>query len=537
LQSQGRKLPRHARTALGGLFAAVFLAACGGGGTSAPTAQVAAPAPAPGTAPAPAPGPAPAPAPAVAVKTSYTLLKDSGLVPQKTRSANDNARTYLDVDGDGVLETFAVQMLYDPATSTPATAPLARFGFYRKQPDGSLREDTSLLPAGNRACVHPRKAVLSDFNGDGKLDIFVACHGYDAAPFPGEKSKVVLSQPNGTYLIQDANTEVGFFHSAAAADFNGDGIPDVVVANSQANPSIKVWLNNGQGQFTPTTDYVPNELRRQANFFTVDVPDVDGDGKFDLFVGGHEWENAKPTVYVNPGNNNFTSVTGTVLPAVANEGVVLDIAVTGTGVDRAAWLLRTSGGDGTFYQSLVVQKVRWPSLASTVAAYKRPQQWQAWMIPAVINGTPKLVSDDVDVASIDIAYGPAADKYAGTWNMACSGSETETFTLTKTDATHLTGQVVQKSYGNPSCTGAPTSTQTFNATISIDGQVTVMKSGLPVSLDQVTANVDSGIGIIKWMATVLPNGQLFVDFDDAGVSSSTAYPSDQTEGYNTYDKQ
>ena len=72
-------------------------------------------------------------------------------------------------------------------------------------------------------CIHPRKAIVADFNGDGRPDIFVACHGYDATPFPGEANKVVLSQPNGTYVTSNASADVGFHHGAAAADLNGDG--------------------------------------------------------------------------------------------------------------------------------------------------------------------------------------------------------------------------------------------------------------------------------------------------------------------------
>ena len=536
MQSNGKRL---ARNALAGLFAAVLITGCGGGGGApAPAPGPDVPAPAPGA--APPPGPAPAPAPA-GDTTSYSLLKESGLVPQKTRAAFDNARAYLDVDGDGVLELFSVEMRYNPATTTPATAPLSAFRFFRKQPDGSIVHDPSLLPAGNLACVHPRKAVLSDFNLDGRLDIFVACHGYDAAPFPGERSKVVLSQPDGTYAISDASTQVGFFHSAAAADFNGDGSPDVVVADSSFDPSIQVWLNDGQGGFTRSSDYVPNELRRQANFFTVDVPDVDGDGKFDLFVGGHEWENAQSTVYINPGSGDFTGVAGTVLPALPNEGVVLDIAITGSGADRAAWLLRTSGGDGTFYQSLVVQKVLWPSLTHSVALYKRPHPWQAWMIPAVIGGVPKLVSDDVGVTSIDIAYAsPAADKYQGTWFMACQPADgafqTETVTLSKGSATRLTGQFVIRTYGDAACAGAATGTESLPLAVTIDAQTTATRAGLPLAFDQVTSVV-TGAGTFKWLMGVLPDDRMLIDFGDGGPSSSTVYPADPNEGESTYLKQ
>jgi hypothetical protein len=57
---------------------------------------------------------------------------------------------------------------------------------------------------------------IADYNADARPDIFVICHGDDAAPFPGEKDQVVLSRPNGTYVISDATADVGFGHGGAA---------------------------------------------------------------------------------------------------------------------------------------------------------------------------------------------------------------------------------------------------------------------------------------------------------------------------------
>ena len=339
-----------------------------------------------------------------AAPTSYALLKESGIAPQLQRSTWDLARTYLDTDGDGVLELFTAQMVYNPATSTPSTAAPSIFRFYRRQGD-TLVEAPELLDAASvSGCIHPRKAVLADFNGDGRKDIFVACHGYDAMPFPGELNRIVLSQPNGKYIVREALNVAGFYHSAAAADFNGDGKPDVVVANNFGYPSVQIWLGAGDGTFTRDDSYLPPALYVRANYFTVDVPDVDGDGKFDLFVGGHEWENAPTRVFINPGTGNFASAQPVTLPVVQNEGVVLDVVATGAAGARVLWVLRASGGDGTFYQSLTLQRVDWATLASTTPILQRGTQWQPWIIPAQVNGQGRIVSDDQSVTSISVPY-------------------------------------------------------------------------------------------------------------------------------------
>lgn len=339
-------------------------------------------------------------APTFSAVTSYAVAKESGLNPLPMPERYALARVAFGLDGKVVL--FSAKQNYDPAKSTATNAAASTFSLYRVFNDGTLAEDKALLPFGQNGCIHPRKAVAADFNEDGVTDIFVACHGYDASPFPGEKNKVVMSQADGTYFIQDANPAAGFFHSVAAADFNKDGHFDVVTTNNMGNPSIQIWLNDGNGNFTATTQYLPTAASGQANYFTVDLPDVNGDGYFDLFIAGHEWEIPGTFVYLNPGNNDFSAVQPTTLPAVANEGVVLDVIANLSGQQETIWLLRTSGGDGTFYKSLVLQKINWADLSSQTVVNERPAQWLPWMMPDKAGNA--IVSDDSNVTSLNLAY-------------------------------------------------------------------------------------------------------------------------------------
>ena len=58
----------------------------------------------------------------------------------------------------------------------------------------SLAAATSIaLPATS----HPREVAYADFNNDGKLDIFLADHGWDTNPFPGGQNQLILSSPTG----------------------------------------------------------------------------------------------------------------------------------------------------------------------------------------------------------------------------------------------------------------------------------------------------------------------------------------------------
>lgn len=357
--------------------ASIVLSACGGGGGS--------------STPTPSPAPAPAPAPAVGT-SSYVNYKQIGLVPQPLPSGDNTMRAYANFSGTGRTDMFRAVITYDPSKPQSAATP-SRFEFWNKQADGTFVKNTTLL-ASSDGCLHPRKALVADFNGDGRPDVFVACHGYDAAPYPGERSKVVLSQPDGTYKISDAASDVGFWHGASAADLNGDGKIDVVQVSDGVDKAVTM-INDGTGKFSrETTIRTPKALRNMGGYFSIELVDVNEDGKLDLVVGGHEFENAPTWIFLNPGNNDFSAVSPTVVPAVPNEGVVLDFTLTGTGPTRTLWVVRTSGGDGTFYQSRTVQKVSYPSMTSTVVLQQRPATWIPWLVPATVNGIPVVVSDN-----------------------------------------------------------------------------------------------------------------------------------------------
>ncbi len=79
-------------------------------------------------------------------------------------------------------------------------------------------------------------------------------------------------------------------------DFNGDMIPDLVVANTTSN-SFTVWLGNGDGT-----------LRDAATYHGINMPysvvaeDFDGDGNLDLAIV----EGGSASVWVHRGNGDGT---------------------------------------------------------------------------------------------------------------------------------------------------------------------------------------------------------------------------------------
>jgi hypothetical protein len=329
--------------------------------------------------------------------TSYENFKNAGASPLATPTLPGGvydllARGLGDFFGRGDrTDLFMARIVY--RIEQPLSQAVgAVYSFYRRQ-GAQYVEDNSILVPPTSTCLHPRKAVVADFNMDGRPDVFVACHGYDTAPFPGEKSQVILSQPDRRYKVSDA-TAVGFWHGASAADLNGDGYPDVVLANNFDTDRAVVLLNNRDGTFTrEASGRLP--MLTGANYFSVELADVNEDGRADLLLGGHEWEGGATTrIWLNPGNGQFKDVSPVTVPAVANEGVVLDFLLTGTGASRTLWLSRTSGGDGTFYQSAVLQKFDWTSRTSQTVVNTRPALWVPWLLRFTRNGQVYVGSDD-----------------------------------------------------------------------------------------------------------------------------------------------
>lgn len=332
--------------------------------------------------------------------TSYENFKNAGVTPLAIPLPNSQfwgatdvvARGYGDFFLRGVRDDlFTARIVY--GTSQPeATAPRAEYTFWRRS-DGSYVADASILMPPARACLHPRKALVADFNLDARPDVFVICHGYDAAPFPGERNQVVLSSADGRYQVYDAAPDIGFWHGGAAADLNGDAYPDVIVVNDQGVAQAAVFLNNGDGTFT-------REIRAGrlptlgSPYFSAELADVDEDGTPDLLLGGHESENAPTQVYINPGSGMFAGVSPVTLPAVSGDGAVIDFALTGTGASRTIWISRTSDGEGTFYSSRVLQRFGWPTRTGSVVVRDQPGQWVPWILPYQRGAMTYLGSDD-----------------------------------------------------------------------------------------------------------------------------------------------
>ena len=171
-----------------------------------------------------------------------------------------------DFNGDGILDLA----LANPFNSGGTVSVLLGNG------DGSFQAAQVYAVDPNPVAV-----VAADLNGDGVTDLVVACAG--GAANPGSTVDVLLGNGDGTFQAAQSYAAGPSPSFVAVADFNGDGIPDLAVADGgvalQPGGAVSVLLGNGDGTFQTAQSYtVPSSAHAVA------VADVNGDGIADLAV-------------------------------------------------------------------------------------------------------------------------------------------------------------------------------------------------------------------------------------------------------------
>ncbi len=251
--------------------------------------------------------------------------------------------SFQDVNNDNRLDIFVTNEI----PPIPDIGPGGSQNFlYIQNPDGTF-SDTSLDRLPN---VKNQSAsfAFGDIDRDGDKDLIIANVG---------QNQVLINDGNGFFsnetelrIIQ----QISASRSVVLLDIDNDLDLDLVVANSNLEQN-QIFINDSKGFFSENTmNALPIKKDTSSD---VKLFDFNYDGHPDLIFansvpnpmgpinGGHPLAPAPNIIYSNNGMGIFTEVTSEFLPT--NNGISFDIEIADVNGDRLEDILVSNANDGT----------------------------------------------------------------------------------------------------------------------------------------------------------------------------------------------
>lgn len=177
-------------------------------------------------------------------------------------------------------------------------------------------------------------AEFADVDNDLDMDLMIIGEseeltGGDIINFPKLISKLYLNDGKGNFTEKTGTSFEPLDHGDIAfEDIDGDndedllitGMNQVSISNSTSDPMVKLYSNDGSGNFSELTHSISAVGYSSAAF-----KDIDNDGDSDLFLCGMGTE-IQSKLYLNDGNGVFTEEIGSSFEGVSmGSAIIADV--------------------------------------------------------------------------------------------------------------------------------------------------------------------------------------------------------------------
>ena len=421
-----------------------------------------------------------------------------------------------DINGDGSPDVFVT--IQSVCNTSPCTADIA-FQLYVGNGDGTFKSPYNMptdpaVPGGLQDSFS--QIILADMNGDGHPDVVAA------QPVSVGGIEIYLGSGNGTFATPiDLNIAAA---GIAVADFNGDGKLDVAILG---DGEAGICLGNGDGTLQSTTNSYGYPAPSQSIlfddfFYPAFTADFNHDGKPDLLfantllLSGTAATSTAPTLAA-------TSTQLTASPTTAAAGVTVNFTAT---VSETAG---TSTPTGTVTFTDGSMSIGTASLTSGVATFSTATLGVGThSITAAYGGdTANAVSSSSSVVVTITAVAPADFSLALSPTSGAVGqgsSLTSTITLTPTGGFNQAVSFTCSGLpANSTCSFNPASV-TLDGTSASTSQLTIATNvkaaflrikplhspGAPTSLAMLAGGGSLGLlllrrrrkGVVRWLLPV-----------------------------------
>jgi VCBS repeat-containing protein len=222
--------------------------------------------------------------------------------------------------------------------------------------DGTLQASVALNDLKN-----PSTLAARDFNRDGKIDLVFIQSDTPSQNIRSSMLKVALGRGDGTFDIAKLTAIPFGVHRTDNADFNGDSVPDLVLASSDSTGATRLSLYRGigDGNFA-----APVTIAAGLPFVTsMVINELDGDGFLDIAASS----GATLHVYSGNGDGTFDSplqiaaVSGTLAAGDFNRDGRVDLALADRGSGANLGRIVVYSRNPTGYSSRSYEGIAYPS--------------------------------------------------------------------------------------------------------------------------------------------------------------------------------